>query len=112
MSDEAHKISQDELKREFTSEDAYFRDLDEKRLEAAQHRTKVRKMICRRDGMPDTGCELEAFQIDGVHVERCPTCDGIWLDAHELEDLRRGHEKKPGIIRSFLNMLVPANEDD
>jgi hypothetical protein len=109
---DGHKISQDELKREFSAEDAYFRDLDEKRLAAAQQRTRVRKMICRREGMPETGCELQAFEIDGVHVDRCATCDGLWLDAHELEDLRRGTHRKPGLLRSFLNMLVPGQDED
>ena len=37
MSDE-HVISQDELKREFTNEDEYFRKLDEERIAAGKRR--------------------------------------------------------------------------
>lgn len=109
MSD--HQVSQDELKREFTNEDKYFRELDEKRMAAAKQRDQVRKMVCRREGMPESGCQLEAVEIDGVHVDRCPTCQGVWLDAHELEDLRRAN-KKPGLLDSFLNILVPGRNAD
>ncbi len=111
MSDQ-HKISQDELKREFSKEDIYFRKLDEERLAATQRRVQVRKMICRREGRPEGGCELEIVDIDGVQVDRCAVCDGVWLDAHELEDLRRRNAKKEhhGLVHKFLNILVPGHD--
>ena len=111
MQDE-HKISQDELKREFSKEDLYFRQLDEERLAAAKQRGQVRKMICRRAGSPDDGCELEIVDIDGVQVDRCPVCDGIWLDAHELEDLRRRGAKKEhhGMFHKFVDILLPGRD--
>ena len=110
MSDE-HKISQDELKKEVTKEDIYFQKLDEERLAAAKHRIKVRKMLCQRAEMPAGGCALEVVDIDGVKVDRCPTCQGVWLDAHELEELRQHHvTKKHGLLDKVLDVLMPGRE--
>lgn len=52
-------------------------------------------------------CQAETlgeFSVQGVAVDRCPSCAGIWFDAHELSQLlaeearhvaslRRGHVK-------------------
>ncbi len=35
-------------------------------------------------------CQIEnigEFSIQGVTVNRCAACDGIWFDAHELNEL-------------------------
>ncbi len=45
-------------------------------------------MRCPRD---DT--ELNVEHHRGIEVDRCPTCEGIWLDYHELADLE--HEAMP-----------------
>ena len=39
-------------------------------------------MRCPRD---DT--ELNVEQHRGIEVDRCPKCEGIWLDYHELDEL-------------------------
>jgi Zn-finger nucleic acid-binding protein len=52
---------------------------------------------------PDTA--LEGVQGEGVAVDRCPTCGGIWFDAHELE---RALEAK----HSGLTMRVPKPVDE
>ncbi|MBN2446362.1 MAG: zf-TFIIB domain-containing protein [Phycisphaerae bacterium] len=31
--------------------------------------------------------EMGRETVEGVEIDRCPTCQGIWLDAHELEKL-------------------------
>jgi Zn-finger nucleic acid-binding protein len=40
-------------------------------------------MRCPRDGT-----ELSAVEIAGVELDKCHTCDGLWLDASELPQLR------------------------
>lgn len=45
----------------------------------AEHRTGIR---CVRDG-----AELDERVYDGVRIDVCPTCHGIWLDAGELEQM-------------------------
>ncbi|MBX3166697.1 MAG: zf-TFIIB domain-containing protein [Candidatus Eremiobacteraeota bacterium] len=108
MSDK-HAISQDELKREFTNEDEYFRKLDEARIAAGKRRTLTRKMVCRREDRPVDGCELEPVQLLGMEVDRCATCGGVWFDAHEVEELRRSEKKQPGLLQRFAEMLVPRD---
>ena len=39
-------------------------------------------MNCPRDG-----AELAVEHTHGIEVDRCPTCNGRWLDFHELEQL-------------------------
>ncbi len=40
-----------------------------------------------------TGQELVSETIEGVEIDRCPQCNGIWLDALELERLLEAHPK-------------------
>lgn len=103
MSD--RKITQDELKTEFSAEDRYFKELDEKRLAALKQKTE-KQIVCPRDGSP-----LELVDIDQVQVDRCPACQGIWLDAHELEALRRVGEK-PGLLKTLFGSLIPERHRD
>jgi Zn-finger nucleic acid-binding protein len=36
---------------------------------------------------PRDGTLLSDDRVQGVHVDRCATCRGIWLDPHELDEL-------------------------
>ena len=36
---------------------------------------------------PRCNVELELEQYKGIEVDRCPNCQGIWLDYHELDQL-------------------------
>jgi hypothetical protein len=36
---------------------------------------------------PKDGHDIATESFHGVQIERCPHCNGIWLDAGELEDL-------------------------
>lgn len=38
---------------------------------------------------PNDGTPMQQFPKGGVHIDRCPTCGGIFLDAGELEALER-----------------------
>lgn len=42
---------------------------------------------------PVSGQPMEKVVIDGVVIDRCPTSGGIWLDAGELEELLKAHDK-------------------
>ena len=73
------------------TEDEYFarKNLEllessrKKRLEAAREAERQTHYLkCPKDGNDITS---ESFH--GVQIERCPHCNGIWLDAGELEDL-------------------------
>jgi Zn-finger nucleic acid-binding protein len=55
-------------------------------------------MRCPRD---DT--ELLEEQVHGIEVDHCPTCNGRWLDHHELDDLEatrtRNDDHRSGTIQ-------------
>jgi Zn-finger nucleic acid-binding protein len=36
---------------------------------------------------PRDATELTGDRMQGVHVDRCSACRGVWLDLHELEEL-------------------------
>jgi Zn-finger nucleic acid-binding protein len=36
---------------------------------------------------PKCGSELRKTSYRGIEVDRCSSCDGMWLDLHELDQL-------------------------
>jgi Zn-finger nucleic acid-binding protein len=54
-------------------------------------------MLCPRDQT-----ELKEEQLHGIEVDHCPTCNGRWLDHHELDELEAGkatEEERRGMIQ-------------
>lgn len=79
-----------------TSEEEYFaKRAEEKKLKQI-FETYVH-MHC-----PKCGKELKTIDLQGVQIDRCVGCQGIWLDKGELDDLRSlKSTKKSG----FFSML-------
>lgn len=70
-------------------EDEYFARRDRELIEKARGQKgeeaeatlrEITRMRCPKDGRP-----LDSIKLRGVNVERCPACDGVWLDRGELE---------------------------
>ena len=38
---------------------------------------------------PKCGMELSEIDYKGIKVEKCLSCDGLWLDAGELEQISK-----------------------
>ena len=54
---------------------------------------------------PNCGAELAAVTRDGLEVEACPSCDGLWLTPEELnaledETFRLGDDEKGTLVFS------------
>lgn len=47
---------------------------------------------------PKDGTTMERFDAEGVAVDRCPTCRGIWLDLGELRELLDRDPDSPPLI--------------
>jgi uncharacterized protein len=45
---------------------------------------------------PKCGADLHEKKLGHALVDVCPECQGMWLDAGELEILRRGGAEEPG----------------
>ncbi len=89
------------------NEDEYFKKLDQELLkqqraqqeaEAAQRDKGAYYMRCPKDGGSLTERDME-----GVKVDVCTSCNGVWLDPGELETLR-SHDQS-GVGRFLHNLL-------
>jgi Zn-finger nucleic acid-binding protein len=74
------------------NEDEYFARQEAELLEkqrqsalraAAEAERQSHHMKC-----PKCGHDLEVVQYEGITIDRCTNCAGIWLDPGELEQLR------------------------
>ncbi len=63
---------------------------------------------------PRDGAQLVEVERDGVMIDTCPTCRGIWLDGGELEKLVAHENGEPGGKRKrggFLQNLLEFGGD-
>ena len=52
---------------------------------------------------PKCGADMQTATIDGVDVEKCPRCEGIFFDRGELETLLLKHDThRRGFFRRLL----------
>ena len=51
---------------------------------------------------PKCGADLTTEDYQGIQVDRCPECDGVWFDAGEAESLLRADSGVVGIFRSIM----------
>jgi uncharacterized protein len=88
-------------------EEAYFARLELERRKkheearrehmAAQERKRLRALHHMR--CPKCGLKLSEIDYKGIKVDRCLSCDGIWLDAGELEAISA--LQKATLVRFF-----------
>jgi hypothetical protein len=76
------------------NEDEYFLKLDaeliakqraKREAERAEMERRASLMKCPRDGT-----ELTERELEGIKVDICSTCNGVWFDGGELDLLRKG----------------------
>lgn len=93
------------------NEEEYFARLDfEKRKKlAAEHargmaqeeRDSLKKAHWMR--CPKCGSELVTISIRDVHVDTCSSCNGMWLDAGELDLLVKSDDS--GLLKSIRGIF-------
>ena len=79
----------DDMKK--TKEEEYFRNVERDKLAAiaAKKATPELRMRC-----PKCGGALADVDFQGVRIDRCTACSGMWLDAGEIEKIAsRGSEE-------------------
>jgi uncharacterized protein len=93
MADEKDRFGDKLREKERADEDRYFAERDRavlERLRATKGESDeaaLRQIA--RGRCPKCGSALAAMQMDGVAIDRCPDCRGLWLDEGELESLSR-----------------------
>lgn len=72
-----------------------------KEMEAAEREKeqKLHYMKC-----PKCGMDLQEIQFGGVKIDKCFSCEGLWLDKGELESLK---DKEGGFIGRLVKALRP-----
>ena len=58
---------------------------------------------------PVCNSAMVVLELDSVEIDYCMGCEGIWLDAGELELLLEGAQGKDDVLRSFT---VDANNHE
>ena len=91
MSNEKDRFGDKLREKKKADEDRYFADRDKAAIEKlraaklAEQESAIRDLAKGR--CPKDGARLEAKTQDGVEIDDCPTCGGVWLDAGELAAL-------------------------
>jgi len=88
------------------NEDEYFArqdaELVQKQREEQERAAVEAERKTHYQRCPRCGGHLGTHDLEGVQIDQCPDCGGIWLDAGELEALR---PKDPGMITRFFGNL-------
>jgi hypothetical protein len=73
--------------------------IEEEKLKriAEEEKRKLKELHYMR--CPKCGMELSEIDYKGVNVDRCFSCDGVWLDAGEIDLLSK--LEKPALDKLF-----------
>ncbi|HEX2723625.1 MAG TPA: zf-TFIIB domain-containing protein [Gemmatimonadaceae bacterium] len=91
------------------NEDEYFVRLDadlmrERRAKLDEERKKQERSA-HYNKCPKCGCDLSESDHNGVKVDQCSECSGIWLDKGELELIEEIDRRHPSSGESFMHSL-------
>ncbi|MCA1591483.1 MAG: zf-TFIIB domain-containing protein [Acidobacteria bacterium] len=75
--------------------------------EAAQERGEAAAIM----QCPRCTGKLHEVSAEGLHLDRCDTCHGIWLDAGELVHLI-SNEDRAGAAERWLRVFWPSTHDE
>lgn len=87
----------------FTKRDRELLQQKKEQMEALanQEERRTHYMKC-----PKCGADLSSENFHGVTIDRCPECDGIWLDGGEINLLMKDDE--PGLLGKVFGDLSAA----
>lgn len=79
------------------------REAERARQETEEQRSKLRELHFMK--CPKCGHDLAEEDLEGVRLDRCTFCEGIYLDAGELDQLfaKRDEERK-GFFRRLVKI--------
>ena len=73
--------------------------LEEERLKTLAEEEKRRLRDLHYMRCPKCGMELREIDYKGINVDKCFSCDGVWLDAGEIDVLAK--LDKPALDKLF-----------
>jgi hypothetical protein len=93
------------------NEDEYFVKMDadiikERRARLDEERLRQER-ISHYNKCPKCGCDLEERNHNGVKIDQCSECSGMWLDKGELELIEEMDRHAPGynFVQSLFKLV-------
>lgn len=90
------------------NEEEYFARQEAELLEARRAKAAEEEAVAERKThhmrCPKCGHKLATEEYHGLEVDRCTSCDGVWFDAGEVEQLIE--EDHDGMLSSVFGAIV------
>lgn len=94
-----------------TEEEYFAREEIEKKRKLALQQAEEMKDKQKRElkalhfmKCPKCGLDLQTLKKGSVEIDTCFNCNGLWLDAGELEQISK-HGKASGVVGAVLNIF-------
>jgi hypothetical protein len=95
MTDEKDRFGDTMRLVERAKEDIYFSERDRELLEKLRSRLHKSKIEEAPRTCPKCSGKLEGHTFEGISLDRCSECGGIWLDRGELEAIVHKISRSP-----------------
>ncbi len=90
-----------------SDEDKYFHEREQEILADLRGSREARGTFERHCPCADChGVVLDRLPYDNVEIDRFPRCNGVWLDAGELELLTGRAKDQPNALQRFFRNLA------
>jgi hypothetical protein len=92
---------------ERAKEDEWFVKNEKEMLEQARVAREKRQRVKKLHFMkcPKCGHDLVECDLEGVNVDQCGFCEGVFFDAGELDSLFLKHDsERKGVLRKLLRL--------
>jgi hypothetical protein len=107
----------DTVKPSHTEDDYFAKEDAEKKRKLALNVQKVmaadearRLKELHRGHCPNCGQSMHEVKLRGVMVDICFACNGIFLEAHEVQAFQSQiDDGRRGVVAAFLNWLTPES---
>ncbi|HEX9185756.1 MAG TPA: zf-TFIIB domain-containing protein [Vicinamibacteria bacterium] len=80
------------------------REAERKAKETEDERKKLREQHFMR--CPKCGHDMKPETLEGIEIDRCSFCEGVYFDQGEIEELflKRGQSQRQSFMRRLLRM--------
>jgi|SRR5688500_5718037 hypothetical protein len=106
MADEKDRLGEALQKKKRGDEEKYFAEIERERLANLRAQQDAEARAQRVGACPRCGHTLLVREVKGIAVDECPSGDGVWLDAGELEQLGGSSlEERSSMLKTVLSDL-------
>jgi Zn-finger nucleic acid-binding protein len=113
MEDEKHTLVESLKFDERANEDGYFAVKEHELIEQMKfdfHKVEAAKRAAQMATCPKCSGTFEKYEFMGFVLERCGSCEGIWLGKGELGEILERHARGP--LGVFLDRCFSKSETE